>query len=369
MVFLKSIFLVLVLAIAPRVLSQPETADLPTEIQIPIHQTLSVSTDGIFSPGEWVAAKEFKLKDNYSLYVMADSDYLYTALKFPAPMGECVAELRITPDKKRNYVLHVSGDLGEGVADFPDNPEFVVGIHDNWDSNPARIDSSGRQLWMDAGQPVERYDEMYIPREGIEFRISRDRLTGTVPRIQVSWIRVEVIGGEIQKKVYNYPLKAGLSNPEHWSRLRFSNGQELDEHLRPLEPLIHETWEAKEPRFGDGAIINRRFEIVENGKAIKRTDTFRVINATSEYFYYWDFEKKEIAVFGIHNNGNFVHGHLKEEDGKILIYGFETFPDKKLKFRNTFEFTEDGRYLDNYYRFEDNEWKPGHSWVFYQKKE
>ena len=147
------------------------------------------------------------------------------------------------------------------------------------------------------------------------------------------------------------------------------HGQEMDENLKLLEPFIHKSWEAKEPRFGEEAIIQRSFEIIENGKAIKRTDAFKALNATSEYLFYWDFEKKEIGVFGIHNNGNFVHGHAREEDGKTLIYGFGTFPDMKLEFRNTYELGEDGTYLDKYYRFEEGEWKPGHSWVFYEKTE
>lgn len=145
------------------------------------------------------------------------------------------------------------------------------------------------------------------------------------------------------------------------------HGQDLDENLKLLEPFINKAWEAEEPRFGDEAKIERRLDIIEDGKAVKRTETFAALNATAEYFYYWDFEKQEIGVFGLHNNGNFVHGHAKEEDGIVLIYGYGTFPDRKLEFRNTYELTEDGRYLDKYYRFEEGEWKPGHSWVFYEK--
>ena len=146
-------------------------------------------------------------------------------------------------------------------------------------------------------------------------------------------------------------------------------GQDLDENLKLLEPFINKKWEAKEPRFGEDAKIDRRFEIIADGKAIKRTQTFKAINATAEYFYYWDFEKQEIGVFGIHNNGNFVHGHVKKEKDKILIYGYGTFPDKKLEFRNTYELTKEGKFLDKYYRFEDNAWQSGHSWVFFEIKE
>ena len=153
--------------------------------------------------------------------------------------------------------------------------------------------------------------------------------------------------------------------------LSFSSiyGQELDEKLKLLEPFINKKWEAKEPRFGEEAKMEMRFEIIENGKVIKRTDTLKVINATSVYFYYWDFDKQEIGVFGIHSNGNFAHGHVKKEDGKILIYGYGTFPYIKLEFRNTYELTEDGKFFDKFFRFEDGEWKSGHSRVFYEKKE
>ena len=221
MTFLRSIIIGLVLTVTPKVFPQLSTADLPEEIQIPIQTIKKVLTDGIFSTGEWVEAKAFMLKDGYSLLFMADRDYLYSALKFPEPMGECVLELRISPDGKKVSLLHVSGELGEGVADFSKNPGFVTGVYNNWESNPTMIDSVGMQAWNDVGQPLERYDEIYIPREGIEFRISRDKLLGNVPRIQVSWIRVEVIEGEIKKNVYNYPLKAGFKNAEHWSRLVF----------------------------------------------------------------------------------------------------------------------------------------------------
>lgn len=217
----KSILLGLVLAVTPKIFSQFSTADLPEEIQIPEIMNQNVRTEGLFSTGEWVTAKEYILKDGYSLLFMADQNYLYTALRFPESMGECVMELRITPDGKRIHVLHVSGDLGEGVSDFPQNPEFIVGVHNYWESNPTRIDSVGRQAWYEAGQPLERYDEIYIPRAGIEFRISRDKLAGKAPRIQAGWIRVDVIEGKIVKNVYNYPLKSGFKNAEHWSRLVF----------------------------------------------------------------------------------------------------------------------------------------------------
>ena len=78
-------------------------------------------------------------------------------------------------------------------------------------------------------------------------------------------------------------------------------GQGLDENLKLLEPFLNKKWVAKEPRFGEDAVMEWTFEIIEGGKAIRRSDTLKVVNATSVYFYYWDFEKQEIGMFGIHN--------------------------------------------------------------------
>jgi len=142
-------------------------------------------------------------------------------------------------------------------------------------------------------------------------------------------------------------------------------GQELNENLKLLEPFLNKKWKANEPRFGEDAVMEWTFEIIEDGKAVKRSDTLKVINATSVYVYYWDFDKQEIGVFGIHSNGNYANGHVKKEDGKILVYGYAIFPDKRLEFRNTFEFAEDGIFYDKYYRFEDGAWQAGHSRVFY----
>ena len=146
-------------------------------------------------------------------------------------------------------------------------------------------------------------------------------------------------------------------------------GQELDEKLKLLEQFINKNWEAEEPHFGEGAKMEIIWEVIWNGKIIKQTGELKVINYTFETYYFWDFDKQEIGVFGIASNGNFSHGHVKEEDGKILVYGYGTLPNEKLEFKNTFEFTKDGKYLDKYFSFEDGEWKAGHSREYYEKKE
>lgn len=219
MAFLKSIFLSLVLVATPKVFSQTVTNDLPDEIQIPIIKNRKVLTDGIFSTGEWVEAKTYMLKNGYSLLFMADQDYLYTALKFPEPMGECVMELRITPDGKEVYLLHVSGDLGEGVSSFPAAQKFDLGSHEGWEANPTKTNYKRKQEWIENGQPLERYDDIYHKREGIEFKINRKKLSGEVLYLTMSWVRVEIEEGKVKKHTFSYPSEANLENSDRWTRL------------------------------------------------------------------------------------------------------------------------------------------------------
>lgn len=73
-------------------------------------------------------------------------------------------------------------------------------------------------------------------------------------------------------------------------------------------------------------------------------------------------------MFTLNNKGRFLQGHIKEEDDKILMYGYITLKDRKMEFKNYFEFTEDGKIIDSWYRFEDGEWKAGHSRELYEIK-
>ncbi len=143
--------------------------------------------------------------------------------------------------------------------------------------------------------------------------------------------------------------------------------QQLDEHLLLLEPLTNKTWQAEMPRLGEGVMRQCRWDVIWEGKAIKQTLVIEKINFVTEAYFFWDSDKQEIGIFSISSNGNFLHGFVKEENGKILMYGYATFPDDKIEFQNSYELTEDGKLLDQWYRFQDGEWKPGHSFVLIKK--
>lgn len=140
----------------------------------------------------------------------------------------------------------------------------------------------------------------------------------------------------------------------------------LREELSILKPFVGKTWVSKEKHISEERMLNftLKLEPMHGGKIIRIYGECKELNNQTDGYYYYDSDKKKIAFLSLTSNGNFAIGNVKEEDGKILRYGYTIFPDRKLEFRNTLEFTPDGKFIDKYFRYEDGEWKPGHSRVY-----
>jgi hypothetical protein len=149
------------------------------------------------------------------------------------------------------------------------------------------------------------------------------------------------------------------------------HAQDLDEHLQLMKPFTGKVWESQmEGLRGEGSLTNHReWSVVWGGKAIKYSSRTEKLNLSQEGYFFWDPDKQEIGMFTLNSEGRFQQGYVKEEGGKILMYGFLTMGDRRLEYRNYFELTEDGRMLDSWYRFEDGEWKAGHAVELHQKNE
>jgi len=229
MKILKSTLLIAVILITTSELKAQETnfvkqnndttLYIPKSIVVPEVKDKQVVTDGLFSNCEWDDALDFLVKDNYTIYLMADSDILYIGLGFPKPMGVCVCEIRITSNEKEIFLLHVSGGLGEGVSGFPATTQFDLHNNKYWESNPTKVDSLKKEEWIADGQPLDKYDDIYEKREGLEFKINRKKFTNNSLKFTIGWIRVEVKGTEINKNIYNYPENASLKNDNNWIEL------------------------------------------------------------------------------------------------------------------------------------------------------
>ena len=140
----------------------------------------------------------------------------------------------------------------------------------------------------------------------------------------------------------------------------------LRTELEILKPLVGKTW-VSETKDSSGQMtlhLLRQLEPMHNGKILKYYGECKELNNQTDGYYYYDSDKKEIAFVWLNNNGNVTVGNVKEEDGKILMYGYITFPQRKLEFRNVYKITSDGELTDEWFRFEDGEWKAGHSRVW-----
>ena len=146
----------------------------------------------------------------------------------------------------------------------------------------------------------------------------------------------------------------------------FGQDVSIREELEILKPLLGKTWVSEE-KYPNGQLVLHfllSFELMHNGKTIKRYLECKELNFQSDGYYYYDPDKKEIAMLELGSNGNFSTGNIKEENGVILKYGYTKFPNIKLKFRNTLEITSDGKLIDKFFSFENGEWKAGHSRAF-----
>jgi len=147
------------------------------------------------------------------------------------------------------------------------------------------------------------------------------------------------------------------------------NEVSLRKELDILKPFAGKRWfcESTDPSGQMTLHLLRRFEPMHDGKILKLYGECKELKIRTDGYYYYDPDKKEIAFLWLTSNGNITVGNVKEEDGKILAYRYAIFPDQKLEFRNTYEFTSDGKLHDKWFSFEGREWKAGHSWVYTAK--
>ena len=143
----------------------------------------------------------------------------------------------------------------------------------------------------------------------------------------------------------------------------------LRKELDILKPLVGKTWicEWKDPSGRQTLHLLRLYEPMHDGKILKIYSECRELNSQTDGYFYYDPDKREIAFLTLTNNGNITVGNVKEEGGKILLYGHGIFSDMKLEFRNTYELASKGEVVDQYFRFENGEWRPGHSRVWRAK--
>jgi len=141
-----------------------------------------------------------------------------------------------------------------------------------------------------------------------------------------------------------------------------AGAQQVHENLKILEPLLNKTW-AGELKSPDG---NKSWETIYNyvplwdGTVVKFTGSTPGRDANSEGYFYWDRDEQKIAVLVVNNKGIYNRGFITVEEGVLTIQGQISFPERTFNFKNTFEFTPDGKMIDRWFQNAFGSWMAGH---------
>ena len=141
-----------------------------------------------------------------------------------------------------------------------------------------------------------------------------------------------------------------------------SHAQSLSEELKILEPLINKTWsgELKSPDGSQAWQTIHQFTPLWDGTIVKLSEITHERDATSEGYFYWDREEQKIAILVVNQKGIYKKGFVTEEDGIITINGKISFPERTFDFKNTFEFTVNGKMIDRWFQNAFGSWIAGH---------
>jgi hypothetical protein len=145
-------------------------------------------------------------------------------------------------------------------------------------------------------------------------------------------------------------------------------GQTLNEKLKFLEPMLGNNWvgEMKSPDGKKAFKVNLSYESMWNGTVIKFSRSNPELNFFSEGYIYWDDDVQKLLLFSVSSRGGADKGDIIFEDGKITIKGNSTIKDKTFDYKNTFEFTSNGKMIDRWFQNAKGSWQPGHTIEFHR---
>jgi hypothetical protein len=113
--------------------------------------------------------------------------------------------------------------------------------------------------------------------------------------------------------------------------------------------------------------VIREYKSVWEGNVIKCTKTNYELDNFGEGYFYWDDVVKKIAYFFIENKAVFLKGYVTIEENVITVEGKMTWPQQpnpsvkqSFDFKNTFEFTVDGKMIDSWFQNAFGSWRSGH---------
>lgn len=149
-----------------------------------------------------------------------------------------------------------------------------------------------------------------------------------------------------------------------------TSGQTSNENLKILEPLLCEKWigDMKSPDGTQTFKVSLSYEMIWNGEAVKYSRSNPERNTFTEGYFYWDVEEKKIVFLSVSNKGRSSKGYVSIEERKITIQGSATIQNRAFDYKNTFEFTSDGKMIDRWFQNASGTWQPGHVIEFIKSK-
>ena len=137
--------------------------------------------------------------------------------------------------------------------------------------------------------------------------------------------------------------------------------QSLSSNMKILEPLLN-NWDGKlaSPDGSQSWETTRGYNLLWDGSIVKITNSVPGINSYGEGYFYWDRQEKKVAIIVVNQKGIYQKGFVTVEDGLLTIKGKISFPEMTFDYKNTFEFTKDGKMIDRWFQNAFGGWKPGH---------
>jgi len=139
-------------------------------------------------------------------------------------------------------------------------------------------------------------------------------------------------------------------------------GQTLNENLKFLEPLLGKNWvgNMNSPDGKKSFKVTLTYESMWNGTLVKFSRSNPELDFYTEGYIYWDDEIQKSFLFSVSSKGGAEKGDVSFEEGKVTIKGNLTMMGKTFDYKNTFEFTPDGKMIDRWFQNAFGPWKAGH---------
>ena len=146
--------------------------------------------------------------------------------------------------------------------------------------------------------------------------------------------------------------------------------QTMNEKLAFLKPILGKSWIAdfKSPNGQTSTKVIRSYELIWNGEVIKFTNSNPQLKYFEEGYFYVEDGTNKVMFFSVCNKGGAQKGEVLPEEGKITIQGQTTIRDKTFDYKDTYEFTADGKMTDRWFQNASGSWRPGHVVEFTKSK-